>query len=951
MAGPSQSEIIKHYPIGNDLDSFRTLFESKRDAFVRFQKFLSRRLITALLALQAADQLPSYSTGKDLYNDLTQLLTWINSEGFDISRIQGLMDAVVGGNPDAGDEQIWNEVYRAVEPRTPHKQRPCSNVTAESSTYHAKVLAELYQSWNSPYFGDSVRALDEMLQKHEQTMKNTNREEVYGKTLIFVQSSGMGKSRLADKFGETHLMINFVLREPNTTGYPPSDPEIFEIMHTKLSEKHKKMINSSPNKTENPFPSEIGAMIWYHSLAVGLLQASFEKLHEWVKGEKKMLLEQLAAKRHKLMAPYPPNQSDKGSWDKRTTHRVKFCKSVVDRANDIAIDLIEKPKWRHAFRDAEDSQVRINLKKDNLLDDLKKIAGELKSELDRFPSRVDNPLLVIVFDEAATLLKEPGRPDLPKPGPYYALNRVISFLTTLPIWFFFLSTESHVRQLLPPDNETRTGSYVHVPSARLGVRSKELLRRFPPFLAFQLDIEDRNNMANGHMEKELARSFTEFTKPEHLAMFGRPLWHGYQTSHLVHDLARLKLVGGKTGERYNGNNVDHVFAALSFRVSLDVCLQNPRTIELTNIAVNFYMRVVISMDTETGAMYTETPSEPVLAKAAMSHLCENNWPTSISTLTKELLNKGLIEKGLKGELYARLMLILARDTVWVKAGYPESTPSFTVSEFLNALYAEDHQERLGLIPNELRDARMNLNHFTAAGENLKQEHFPRLWHELLRRNAGIQLAHNQPTYDIMIPVYFGSETGPFNPSDCGVILIQVKNKKKATTPGDMFGESFQEQESGKDHPVRSIRESSRNNQRGKHFIFNKTTHPILVLIFDLGVEIEPNSKASRVQLYKSMKNCPTIWVIHSHGHDEAVFGCLTAVGCTRTISQEFFGALKPPEKSLHYKLCKKNMLFSKLAWTHRYQIKKKSEEEKDGDESDEENGGEEDDEDVPMKDV
>ena len=61
----------------------------------------------------------------------------------------------------------------------------------------------------------------------------------------------------------------------------------------------------------------------------------------------------------------------------------------------------------------------------------------------------DTPLLVVVI----FLLKVDGSDNL-NPGLFHALNRVISFLTALPIWFF-LSTEYQVRILLPADDEKR----------------------------------------------------------------------------------------------------------------------------------------------------------------------------------------------------------------------------------------------------------------------------------------------------------------------------------------------------------------------------------------------------------------------------------------------------------------------------------------------------------------
>ena len=152
----------------------------------------------------------------------------------------------------------------------------------------------------------------------------------------------MGKSRLADAFGEECPMINFVLREDGTRGYPPADSEVLSFMCKRpseedkmkitntptkklsskriLEEDKKKIINSSSSKKlksimyeqppeENPKmaaessrpkkakkhslepekPSRISetkeaeiplesmiTAVWNHSIAVGLLQASFE---------------------------------------------------------------------------------------------------------------------------------------------------------------------------------------------------------------------------------------------------------------------------------------------------------------------------------------------------------------------------------------------------------------------------------------------------------------------------------------------------------------------------------------------------------------------------------------------------------------------------------------------------------------------------------------------------
>ena len=54
----------------------------------------------------------------------------------------------------------------------------------------------------------------------------------------------------------------------------------------------------------------------------------------------------------------------------------------------------------------------------------------------------------------------------------------------------------------------------------------------------------------------------------------------------------------------------------------------------------------------------------------------------------------------------------------------------------------------------------------------------------------MQLAYAQSIYDIMIPIYFGNSRSQFNQSNCGVILIQVKNGNDAITVKEIFKETF-----------------------------------------------------------------------------------------------------------------------------------------------------------------
>ncbi|KIX02497.1 uncharacterized protein Z518_08438 [Rhinocladiella mackenziei CBS 650.93] len=776
------------------------------------------------------------------------------------------------------------EEYEKVLPSRAKKKttnkKAASHVRTSFQT--SAVLHALQKDWNSAYFPHSLVALRDLIRQYQLLDVN----EYYANTLVFVQSSGMGKSRLADAFGQLCPMINFVLREPGTTGFPPPDGEILSFLRDKPPDNIPGPTNRQGASSD--FVERRAAVVWNHTLATALLQASFETFNTWVESQPftTMTLEELADSRHAEMATLEPAINAQDAKSQRSKIRIEFCDSVAKRARAIAQGLISSQDWTGKFDDDRPSKAHYQLEmahsvhRPNPLNGLLNAAENLMKILQQCRGTSDTgPLLVIVFDEASSLMRM--RPsDEPNTGLYVALNRIISCLKKFRAWSFFLSTESLIGHLVPPNNIIRTGDYSRDRSARVSFTRPAELMRFPPFVSLQLDIEDRRRMQNPILRKEeLLKPLKTFAELGHMAQFGRPLWHAYAyEGHDMIKLAKLKLIGGQQGGNYNASNRNHVFAALSFRLSLDVCLQNPCTISLTRTAVNSFMRVVISMNHETGVMDTVTPSEPVLARAAMEYLCDANWSRSIQTLCQELLEKGLIEKGRKGELYARLVLILAHDWVrWARSirlhRVPKFASTFTVSDFLKALYARDHHDSIRKIPEQIHKARMNFTHFIPADEQITPEVIPALCRDLLRRSAAMQLSWNQETYDLLIPVYYGSEDEEFDPSNYGVILVQVKNKKEATTPREIFQEDFKNispetSNLGKSKAISSERKPTK-------FVFNQMTNPILFLLFDLGVVRSNRAYAPLVQVMHSESGLrPDLWAIHSRGHDYTVFGCL-----------------------------------------------------------------------------
>ncbi|KIX08960.1 uncharacterized protein Z518_00038 [Rhinocladiella mackenziei CBS 650.93] len=841
-------------------------------------------------------------------------------------------------------EENHPEEFKKMLPSRVKKGTTNTAFHVRSPSQTSAVLHALQKDWNNAYFPHSLVALQDLIRRYQLL----DVSKYFSNTLVFVQSSGMGKSRLADAFGQRCPMINFILRESGTSGFPPPDEEILLFLRDPPPTNIPEPINRQERSTN--FLKRRAVVAWNHTLATALLQASFETFYTWVESQPftTMTLEELAGSRHTEMATLEPATDAQDAKSQRSKMRIEFCDSVAKRARAIAQELISSPNWMEKFDDDGLSKVHHHLEEadseahPNPLNGLLNAITNLMKILQQCRDTSDTgPLLVIVFDEASSLMRM--RPsDQPNIGLYVALNRVISCLKKFRAWSFFLSTESLVGYLVPPSNIIRTGDYLLDPSARISFKeTKTELMRFPPFVSLQLDVEDRRKMQNPTLrKKELRKSLKEFANLDHMAQFGRPLWYVYANEGQgMIELAKLKLIGGQQQGYYNSDDPNHVFAALSFRLSLDVCLQNPVTISLTRTAVNSFMRVVISMDRETGVMDTMTPSEPVLVRAAMEHLCSNvNWPGSIQTLCKELLEKGLIEKGRKGELYARLMLILAHDWVrWARQGHtPKFAPTFTVSDFLLALYAKDHHDLIEKMPKRILEARMNFTHFLPTDSALTPEVIPGLCRDLLRRSAAMQLSWCQETYDLLIPVYYGTEDEEFDPSNCGVIVVQVKNKKNATTVREIFREDFvnvdQKSNSGKSKAESSNRERkdsghdekySESDEKGSKreptkFVFNQMKYPILCLLFDLGVVRSGRAYAPLVQVMQSESGQqPDLWAIHSRGHDHTIFGCLEHMKATDS-SDRFFASVQTNE-TLADQLSRRNRMFSQLEEDYRYE--------------------------------
>jgi hypothetical protein len=205
--------------------------------------------------------------------------------------------------------------------------------------------------------------------------------------------------------------------------------------------------------------------------------------------------------------------------------------------------------------------------------DIRKILHEpLTALFDRLqPPENDFPLLLLGIDEASNLYIDAE--DIR----HVALRRVLRSLREYSLWTVFMSTNSNIDLLAMAQGKD--------PSLRV-VNGD--LRRIAPFLALELNIEERRRRQVNSSER--TKPMAQYCTADHMTGFGRPLWRLFAKKG-YNDLMAFtvaKLLGGQK-IAYDPNNVNHVFAALASRVSLDPSL-NAESIELAREAVNSHLR-------------------------------------------------------------------------------------------------------------------------------------------------------------------------------------------------------------------------------------------------------------------------------------------------------------------------------------------------------------------------
>ncbi|KAA8903422.1 hypothetical protein FN846DRAFT_985347 [Sphaerosporella brunnea] len=682
---------------------------------------------------------------------------------------------------------------------------------------------KIREAWKKDYLGGSIDVFRSVVGDAQKAFGDHRH---YAKFFPIIQSSGAGKSRMIDEYSKSSVGIVFTLRLRSQTGYPPGDVEITRFLRQAI-------YSIQDGRTE-------------HAIVVSLLAAAVTNVAKYLNEyrEKHKTSTGFAGYLHGKMQPANesiPDVDAESIAATRCEFRKKFCAEIITDASDMVEILMKDLSWKAIFAKTSpkyDAMKHHNQVKQWLLEPLQKLVDSLKTG--GGDSSKHSVPLFFAFDEISNLISEDNR------CVFLALRRVVRLMAGLPVWVFALSTQSPMESFTPAMKQDR--------SARI---LKVTLETVPPFYSFMLDVEDTRRFTSSGGPPRM--SLSEVGTIDHMCTYGRPLWLAMKGTHTdsVREQVVMKLL---CCEPYNPGDRSHVLAFLSNRISLDPCLDSQEAVNLALQAVQSHLRWIVGFDPAFGYIRTLSPSEPLVSEAVADRLMgetENSstlWAQTIQTLYSQLLTTGLVDLGLSGELVSRLLCILARDIVVKSFNEQDYKPKycqpFGVIAFIEALFTQSaeildqpavlsRKDPECTIRRVFSSANMNFTHFVCTDQQLTSNKVQELIQALMYRQAALQLARTQHTWDILIPVYMGPPDDVFDPALTTVFLIQVKNRMKPNT----YFVSAKEYE----------------------YIFGKT-NPIITILIDLGV------KASEVKPTESYSQ--TVFAFTITGSTKDTYNCI-----------------------------------------------------------------------------
>ncbi|KAF8573296.1 hypothetical protein K439DRAFT_1375811, partial [Ramaria rubella] len=458
--------------------------------------------------------------------------------------------------------------------------------------------------------------------------------------------------------------------------------------------------------------------------------------------------------------------------------------------------------------------------------------------------------LVIYFDEAHVLAAD-TKPLTTNPDDKYLYDILCScfnYFLGRSIFFIFLSTNTSIDVFAPSSSLAR--------SARMRDNIDTLQA---PITEVPFDCAPESPV------QPYCHKLDHVCSVEFMSKFGRPLFWTlikgaghHRKGELLEDL--IKLVRAKLICAHNIDSSHTELTPAARLAVVDVRLMldyEPRreTFHREAELVASHMRIVYSIPQNRAYLRSGYPSEPIVSEAAAQqlHSFRQRAPFPLMDILKENIQSGLLDRGQRGELVARALVMSAYDRA-VEVDHPSPTkgkpPLYSkgcsVITFIKELFSEAYaNEILNSVPDNVRggvklkdafkNARIRFTHFVKMVDDTSTS-TAAMFAAFVRGFATV--CHNEQTeVDLMLPILLWDEK--LCEEVMSAIMIQVKRRAKA---GTLVAYEIEESN------IAFFPPQSGTNERA-------STRPYIALIMELGVraEISPEVKTT-VKVREQPKN-------------------------------------------------------------------------------------------------
>ena len=303
---------------------------------------------------------------------------------------------------------------------------------------------------------------------------------------------------------------------------------------------------------------------------------------------------------------------------------------------------------------------------------------------------------------------------------------------------------------------------------------------FPPFyLHANVDIwVDRS---------EGPKTLADMADPRFYCRYGRPYWGALARQFGEHvikiqdvlELARAKVLGGLPS--FSKSDLEQLLkqpaqalAILGIRACIDMVPQ----CQLSRDLVAYHMRTLYGIPADRDAVVTGYFSEPVLALAAgqLTNAVPNGWGLLLESLVQSLRDEQ-VDAGFRGELVARLLLLMAWDRCVLEGQSPFTSRCYLdavpMVRFLSSLLRLGDSVKADLAKT-FQHATVRCTHF------IKIDYVPDSEQllELFMRGAAAISNERQAGTDIIIPIVIcGDTSSEIKPQMLSCIMVQVDNRR------------------------------------------------------------------------------------------------------------------------------------------------------------------------------